>query len=61
MVVSPLLVYCRCRFMLCAPVHVQTVPGLKLLSTQFAADHLAYMRLYVVSHVLPYCAQFATN
>ena len=56
MVVGPLLVCCRSGFMLRAPVHVQTVPGFELLSTQFAADHLAYVRLYVIPHVLPYCA-----
>ena len=49
------------RLMLGASVHIEAVSGLELLATLITADQLAHMSLYVIPHVLPDIAQFATH
>ena len=49
------------RLVLCASVHIQTVPSLELLATELTGNNFSHMRLYVVPHVLSDLAKLATD
>ena len=49
------------RLVLCASVHIQTVPRLELLATQLTGNNFSHMRFYVVPHVLSDLPQLATD
>ena len=47
--------------MLCASVHIQTVPRLELLATELTGNNFSHMRFYVVPHVLSDLTKLATD
>ena len=49
------------RLVLCASVHIQTVPRLELLATELTGNNFSHMRFYVVPHVLSDLTKLATD
>ena len=49
------------RLVLCASVHIQTVPSLELLATEFTGNNFSHMCFYVVPHVLSDLTKLATD
>ena len=46
---------------LCASVHIQTVPCLELLATELTGNNFSHMCFYVVPHVLSDLTKLATD
>ena len=49
------------RLVLCASVHIQTVPSLELLATEFTGNNFSHMCFNVVPHVLSDLTKLATD